>query len=57
MAPAKPEFVLVPAPGAPAQAEAAVLESILGRGWRSRIRRGVDETALRVALDALARQA
>ena len=46
VAPAKPEFVLVPAPGAPAQAEAAVL-----------VGRGVDETALRVALDALARQA
>ncbi len=53
---AEPGFVLVQTPGAADQIQAPVLELIVERGWRLRIPAGVEEAALRVVLDALARR-
>lgn len=50
------KFVLVGAAGIGA-AEAVALELVVERGWRLRIGAGVEESALRVVLGALAAQA
>lgn len=49
------KFVLVGAAGM-GTAEAAAMELLVGRGWRLRIGAGVEESALRVVLGALAAQ-
>lgn len=52
----EPDFVLVRAQRAPAEAETPVLELIVDRGWRLRIPPGVEPAGLCVVLDALSRQ-